>query len=36
MLGFEFIESVFLFYLALLLVIFEEPDRIAPAIDKRL
>jgi len=36
MLGFEFIEAVFLFYLALLLVIFEEPDGIAPAIDNRL
>jgi hypothetical protein len=34
MLGFEFIEA--LFYLAFLLLIFEEPDRIAPAIDNRL
>jgi hypothetical protein len=36
MLGFELIEALFLFYLALLLVIFEESDRIAPAIDNRL
>jgi hypothetical protein len=36
MLSFEFIEAVFLFYLALLLLIFEEPDRIAPAIDNHL
>jgi hypothetical protein len=36
MLGFEFIEALFLFYLAFLQLIFEEPDRIAPAIDNRL